>query len=167
MPKHPPCGRNDAPEASDTHSETQCRPQLAGALMVTAFRLQSRTILPDRGSGGCPDTSQNQPSCPMPKHPLRSRTDAPEASDTHSETVLKAARGSARGNGFSVTESAKCARTWVERLPQHHTVSADLTDVKTPAWWPHRCVRRLGCALRESTWVKFWQNVFQVICSIS
>ena len=54
----------------------------------------------------------------MSKHPLGGRTDVSEDSDVHSERVLDAARRSACGNGFSVTESAERARPWIRRLFQ-------------------------------------------------
>ena len=84
--------------------------------MVTAYQVQSRQSVSDRGSAGCPRTAQHQPSCQMSKHPLRARTDASKDSDVHSERVLDAARMSACGNGFSVTESAERARSWISRL---------------------------------------------------
>ena len=83
----------------------------------------------------------------MSKHPLGGRTDVSEDSDVHSERVLDAARRSACGNGFSVTESAERARPWIRQLFQHRTVSTDLTKVKTPVWWAHRRVKSLGRSL--------------------
>ena len=70
----------------------------------------------------------------MPKHPLRGHTDAPKASDTHSETVPKTQlAGALVVTAFRFVESAERARSWIGRLFQHLVVSVDLPSAKTPA----------------------------------